>query len=214
MKYKHNNDNNTTKKVNNRPIKKHKMNKLNKGTGAGGKNTNIFGKIFEDKTNNESRLLKNKFIKHTINNTKYGYYLSKKIRNTEIIFVLQNGLKTYMKETYNIDIFRCPDEAYIIKKKNETIIKILEKKEQYVDGSVETKLWSGPSLKREYELSINRTDFKIYYAFSLSAYLKDKLNSNLKKYIILNKILDESNINVFYGDDTDYFKHIDDWIKK
>ena len=28
----------------------------------------------------------------------------------------------------------------------------VEKKEQKVDGSVETKLWSGASLKREYEL--------------------------------------------------------------
>jgi len=29
-------------------------------------------------------------------------------------------------------------------------IKIVEKKEQNVEGSVETKLWSSPSLKREY----------------------------------------------------------------
>jgi hypothetical protein len=30
---------------------------INKGTGAGGSNTNYYGKKFEDKTNNQQRLL-------------------------------------------------------------------------------------------------------------------------------------------------------------
>jgi hypothetical protein len=112
---------------------------MNKGTGAGGKNTNIYGKKFEDKTNNENKLIDDGFIKESYSKTKYGYYLYK-----TIYFTLQNGLKLFIKSKYDIDIFRCPDEAYIIK--------ILEKKEQNVEGSVETKLWSSPSLKREYEL--------------------------------------------------------------
>lgn len=54
-----------------------------------------------------------------------------------------------MKNNYNINLFRNPDEAYIIKyNTGKKIIKILEKKEQHIEGSVETKLWSGPSLKR------------------------------------------------------------------
>ena len=112
---------------------------MNTGTGAGGKNTNIYGKKFEDKTNNENKLIDDGFIKESYSKTKYGYYLYK-----TIYFTLQNGLKLFIKSKYDIDIFRCPDEAYIIK--------ILEKKEQNVEGSVETKLWSSPSLKREYEL--------------------------------------------------------------
>ena len=52
-----------------------------------------------------------------------------------------------MKYKYNISMFRCPDEAYIIEYKNGKIqVKILEKKEQNVEGSVETKLWAGVAL--------------------------------------------------------------------
>ena len=39
----------------------------NKGTGAGGANTNKNGKSFEEKTNNESRLLNKGFIRENIN---------------------------------------------------------------------------------------------------------------------------------------------------
>ena len=46
----------------------------NKGTGAGGSNTNLYGKKFEYKTNNESRLLLNGFVK--CGNYK-NYYLKK-----------------------------------------------------------------------------------------------------------------------------------------
>ena len=35
---------------------------INKGTGAGGANTNFYGKKFEDKTNNQNRLLEMGYI--------------------------------------------------------------------------------------------------------------------------------------------------------
>ena len=67
-----------------------------------------------------------------------------------------------MKHKYNIKIFRCPDEAYIIEYNTGKIeIKILEKKTQNVSGSVETKLWASPSLKREYQLLLG-DKFNIY----------------------------------------------------
>ena len=105
---------------------------INKGTGAGGANTNYYGKKFEEKTNNQQRLLelgytKNSFTKNP--KKAYDYYLSKTFEDKIIVFVLQNGLKIYMKNKYNIDLFRCPDEAYIIEYKNgRKVIKILEKK--------------------------------------------------------------------------------------
>jgi hypothetical protein len=124
---------------------------INKGTGAGGENTNVNGKKFEDKTNNENNLLELGYIKNYYNKNKkkYDYYLSKTYDDKKIIFVLQNGFKIYMKNIYNIDVFRCPDEAYIIEYNNgNKIIKIIEKKN--MEGSIEIKLWSAPSLKREY----------------------------------------------------------------
>ena len=96
-------------------------------------------------------------------------------------------------------------------RKGKKVIKILEKKEQNVSGSVETKLWSGPSLKREYEIVLG-DEFEVHYGFSVSNFLKDKLTSNEKKYVILNKIFNENNILVLFGDDKDYFEKLDNWI--
>lgn len=187
---------------------------INRGTGAGGANTNYYGKKFEDKTNNENRLLEQEYIKNTYgkNPKKYDYYLSKTFENKNITFVLQNGFKTYMKNKYGIDLFRCPDEAYIIEYNNgKKVIKILEKKEQNVQGSVEMKLWSAPSLKREYELVLENK-FEIHYGFCVNEFLKKKLISKDIKYVILNKIFDENNIIVLFGDDENYFETFDNWL--
>ena len=193
--------------------------KSNKGTGAGGANTNYHGKKFEETTDNQERLIESGYTKHTFTEKstsnftkKYDYYLSKKFEDKTIVFVLQNGLKMYMKNKYNIDLFRCPDEAYIIEYTSGRIeVKILEKKEQHVDGSVETKLWSGPSLKREYELVLGEK-FDVFYGFCVNEFLKIKLVSNGKKYTILNTIFNENNIAVLFGDDENYFETIDTWI--
>ena len=187
---------------------------INKGTGAGGANTNYYGKKFEEKTNNQQRLLEMGYTKNSFTKkSKKTYdYLSKTFEDKTIVFVLQNGLKMYMKNKYNIDLFRCPDEAYIIEyTSGRKVIKILEKKEQNVEGSVETKLWSGPSLKREYELVLG-TEFEVFYGFCVSEFLKNKLISNEKKYTTWNKILNETNIIVLFGDDKDYFETFDTWF--
>lgn len=188
---------------------------INKGTGAGGANTNYYGKQFEEKTNNQQRLLEMGYAKNSFTKKPkkaYDYYLSKTFEDKTIVFVLQNGLKMYMKNKYNIDLFRCPDEAYIIEyTSGRKIIKILEKKEQNVEGSVETKLWASPSLKREYELVLG-IDFEVHYCLCVSAFLKNKLISNEKKYTILNKICNENNIAVLFGDDENYFETFDVWF--
>ena len=187
---------------------------LNKGTGAGGAKTNYHGKKFEEKTNNQLRLLENGYIINNFKKTskKSFDYLSKTYEDKTIIFILQHGLKIYMKNKYNIDLFRCPDEAFIIEyKSGRKVIYILEKKEQHDDGSVETKLWSGPSLKREYELVLGE-DFEVFYGLCVSNFLKTKLISKNQKYIILNTILNENNISVLFGDDENYFETFDIWI--
>ena len=177
---------------------------VNKGTGAGGSNTNYYGKLFEEKTINPD--LQEGY--RCANN----YYLLKRDTEKTIVFVLQYGFKTYMKNKYNITMFRCPDEAYIIEyNTGKKVIKIIEKKEQKVEGSVETKLWSGPSLKREYEIVLGEA-FEVHYAFCVNAFLKHKLLSNNNKYIILNRILNENNIVVMFGDDDDYFEKANQWL--
>ena len=71
----------------------------NKGTGAGGSNTNKNGIAFETKTDNEIRLLSSGFVRKNIKGkekTKFGYYLGKIDEKNTIHFVKQNGLKNYM----------------------------------------------------------------------------------------------------------------------
>jgi hypothetical protein len=185
---------------------------INKGTGAGGANTNKNGKQFEEKTNNEHRLLQQNFVKIKFGTSKNKTYCSRTYSNKKIRFFTQGNLKIYIQRKYNIKLFRNPDEAYIIEHDNgKCIIKILEKKAQYTDGSVETKLWSGIALKLEYE-EVLGSNFEVQYSFCVSKFLEDKFTSNIRKYKILEKILQTHNINVYYGDDIDYFVKLDKWI--
>ena len=105
---------------------------INKGTGAGGSNTNLYGKQFEQETNMQKILIAAGYTEHTytkIPQKKYNYYLSKTFEDKTIIFVTQTGLKLYMKNKYNIELFRYPDEAYIIEYiTGKKILKVLEKK--------------------------------------------------------------------------------------
>jgi hypothetical protein len=185
----------------------------NKGTGAGGANTNKTGKKFEEKTSNRERLLEMGFIENVTQKYNQRFvYLHKIMEEYSIVFVEQGDLQKYIKHNYNLDLFRNPDEAYIIEYNDgRKVIKILEKKAQNVDGSVETKLWSGPSLKREYEIALEEL-FEVEYCFCVSEFLQKKILSNDKKYVILNIILQESNIQVLFGDDENYFDILDKWI--
>jgi hypothetical protein len=188
---------------------------INKGTGAGGANTNYYGKKFEEKTNNQQRLLEMGFLKNSFTKKpkKEFDYLSKTFEDKTIIYVSQNGLKNYMKNKYNnYDVYRCPDEAYIIEYTNgKKVIKILEKKAQHVEGSVEDKLLGGPIFKKCYE-KIFGPDFYVFYGYCVSDFLKKKLVSDKKKYIHLNEILNENNIEVLFGDDDNYFETFDLWL--
>lgn len=190
----------------------------NKGTGAGGANTNYHGKLFEHKTNNQPNLLNEgyeiyEFSSSATKNKKQFKCLMKNFTDKTIYFTTQNGLKQFMKQKYNIELFRCPDEAYIIECNPKKIIKIIEKKEQHVEGSVETKLWSGPSLKREYELVLG-DEFNVQYGFVVNHFLQKKMTSNEKKYVILNEILKENKIDVLFGDDDEYFETLKYWINE
>ena len=186
---------------------------VNKGTGAGGANTNKQGKFFESKTNNEPRLLEQGFQKVIINKTsKYGYYLEKIFEDKKIVFVSQSGLKTYMQHKHQLELFRCPDEAYIIEYHDGTAkIIVLEKKEQSVDGSVDTKLLAGIGFIEEYEEALEHK-FTVKYGFCVSKFLQTKICSTEKKYIIFNKIMKKHEIPILFGDDENYFETLDSWI--
>ena len=186
---------------------------INKGTGAGGARTNLFGKAFEQKTNNEARLFDMGFEKCFLKkkSLKDFDYLSKKIDDATIIYCTQHGLKGYIKQEYDIILNRLPDEAYIIKyNTGENVLKILEKKAQNVSGSVFDKLYNGFGLREaEYEMPLGE-QFKVIYAYCINDYLKKEYNNDKYKY--LKKYNMKYNIDILYGDDANYFETLDAWI--
>lgn len=187
--------------------KEAKQKVINRGTGAGGANTNKTGKPFEENTDNLKRMIEHGFAKQKS-------WLSKQFEDRTVVIVKQHGLKQYAKHKYGIDdIYRCPDEAYIIEyATGKKVIKILEKKMQNVEGSVETKLYAGLLLKRDYEMMFG-PEFEIQYGFCISEFLQKNITSGTKKYNNLRKMLEEeNNIPILFGNDANYFETLDSWI--
>ena len=186
----------------------------NRGTGAGGANTNKNGKTFEQKTENESRLLSSGFSRKPIPgaNGKYAYYLEKAESPTKsVVYLTQGGLKAYFKSVFNKEMFRSPDEAYLFRDGAQYILKILEKKNQNAAGSVDTKLLAGPGFIEEYRECLG-SGFTVKYAFCISAFLKKDYVSDALKYKVLRTINERHGINVLFGDDEGYYATLDAWI--
>lgn len=208
-----------------------KMSIPNKGTGAGGANTNVNGLKFEDKTDNIPTLVRNGFIKHCIypEPTHVNHFCwIKVLADRRIVFLKQEGLRPYMKHAYDVDIFRKPDEAYIIEYDNgDVILIIIEKKTQSTSGSVDEKLYAGLLIRDEYEYilknadeqymmhivrdELNKIKFKVVYAFCINDYLRNRI---LARKGLRKNVLDNRNIPVFYGDEPDYFTNFNKWLGK
>jgi len=186
---------------------------INKGTGAGGAKTTANGNAFENITDNSKRLINKGFIRTDMSKSKNGYYLSKEFDDKTIYYVTKSGLKTFVKKhiNMNITLYREPDEAYIIKKNDTYEFKILEKKNQNTEGSVDLKLYAGIGLLKEYRKSFDN-NFTISYAFCLNNYFKKKFSSNNMKYNNIQSVILESEIEIMYGSDENYFEQLDNWI--
>lgn len=172
---------------------------------GGGASTNLYGKLFELRTCMKPRL------KHYGFNEINKYCFTKLYHDKIITYLTQSYFKKYMFSTYGIKVHRHPDEAYIIQDLSNNIktLKVLEKKEQKCEGSVDVKLWAAPSLKREYELTLGH-QFNVEYSLCINDYLTHKFNTQMK-YKILSKILKENGIHVFHFDEH-YYNNIEKWI--
>jgi hypothetical protein len=193
---------------------------INRGTGAGGAITNKNGLCFEEKTSIEKILTEKGYSKIIMNdkNKKCYYYKYNDIENNQdIIYFTKNGFKMYFREKFNICTYKEPDEGFLIIKNNNYHLKILEKKNQNVSGSVEEKLKTGNFTRKEYELMINNQDnqdnkFKVSFAFCVSKFLQDKFESKNIKYENIKKIMKEEKTELFYGDSDDYHDKLYKWI--
>jgi hypothetical protein len=167
----------------------------NRGTGAGGAKTNLHGKAFESKTEHLTG-----FIQKRI-----GY------EKDNIILLRQGELKQYFRKTFQKELIRHPDEAYLIRQGDQYTLKILEKKNQNVEGSVIEKLGLGAFYKEEYQSCLGPM-FKVEYAYCLSSFLKQKYLSNTLKYNFLRDYNERNQIQVLFGDDEDYPEKLNDWL--
>jgi hypothetical protein len=183
----------------------------NRGTGAGGANTNASGLPFEEKTASQHRLQEQGYAMVAMQGGKFSYYMEK----DGVVFMTKGGLKTYMKEKFGVEIFREPDEAYLIKRPARYVLKIIEKKNQNTDGSVDTKLLAGPGFLAEYAWSLKdaTTRIDVEYAFCVSNFLKEKVTSEKPKWQALRDINKKYGIAVLFGDDEDYFEKLDEWLQ-
>lgn len=211
---------------------------LKKKGHGGGKNTNREGKGFEALTDNIPQLLEQGFEKEHWNKTsKHGFTLSKifyhglddktiggggaveniQLGGKRILYLAQGGFKAYMEKEYDLQFPRNPDEAYLVLYADgRKVLKILEKKAQSVEGSADTKLMAANAFRQEY-LFFAEGKFEVEYAFCLSDFFKEKFESTAKKnrkYLFLRQLLKREGIEVFYGEDADYFERLTEWIHR
>jgi len=143
---------------------------------------------------------------------KYGETWDKRI-----LYLAQAGFKTFMKNEYGLKFPRYPDEAYLVAYSNgRKVLKILEKKAQHVEGSADTKLMAANAFREEYRF-FGEGKFEVEYAFCLNAFFKEKFHSGSdknRKYIFLQQLLKKEGIEIFYGEDTDYFDRLSEWIHR
>ncbi len=196
------------------------LERINRGFGAGGANTNKNGIAFENLTNPENYLMEKEqgFIKELLSKNKNGYYLIKDTPEKTIVYTKQYGFKEYVHKYIDkdISIYRNPDEAYLIKNKNngKYHLKIVEKKNQNSEGSVEEKLKTGQFNRDEYYLMFEKLNdnITIDYCFVVSDFLQKKFESPNQKYQNIKKINKNNNINIFYANNENYFNLLYNWI--
>jgi hypothetical protein len=172
----------------------------NKGTGAGGCNTNKNGLPYEELTHLQTdySIISKNIYSDNIHFNNYS--------DTIFIRVEKGNLFKYMGNKVNKNIIKAhgcknPDECYI----NEATKKIflLEKKFQQVSGSVCEKIQTAGFKRRHY----NKTfpDYDVIYMYCLSDWFKLNCKPELDD-------LKEINIPVFWGNDVNYKCAIIDYI--
>ena len=166
----------------------------NRGTGAGGANTNRNGLAWEVKINPKNSDL------FTIEDD----IIKNKSSELTRVFKSQNKFVKYMKDKYGLkgDKSYNPDFAFIdeVNKK----MYILEAKNQNKPGSVDEKITTGDFKKYAYkEIYPNYT---LKYGYVLNYWFKNPRYNLVHAY---NKI---NNVETLWGEDADYFEKLDKWL--
>ena len=170
---------------------------VNRGTGAGGANTNKNGLSYEQKTDlsSEYNIIK-EFKYHKIIN--FG--------NNELVCINNKQLFKYMKNKTDNNICKAhgckqPDECFI--DENNKVIFIIEKKFQQTSGSVCEKLQTPDFKLWQYTRTFPK--YRIVYIYCLSDWFKENCIAELE-------YLNFKNVPVFWGNDLNYKNKIISFI--
>ena len=174
---------------------------INRGTGAGGKNTNKNGLNYEEITDLNNKItIKENYFK---NCSKIVFNCN---QNKIFISTKQGGFLKFMKKYKNINIesghgCKYPDECYI--QLEEKTIFIIEKKFQQTSGSVCEKIQTPDFKLWQYQRLF--PDFKIIYIYCLSDWFKENCKAELE-------YLRHKNIPYFWGSSKTYKDEIIHYI--
>jgi hypothetical protein len=172
----------------------------NKGTGAGGANTNLNGLSYEEKTNLENHYKIIQVIycdkKNIVKKIKFIGYEEYTLINANKVLLYKYMIKNGEKNNKLKQASGCkePDEAYI--DENRKIIYIIEKKFQQTSGSVDEKIQTGPFKKLHYGEQF--PNYIVHYIYCLSDWFKQD------EYNCVLEYLTKNNIQIFWGNDENY----------
>lgn len=140
------------------------------------------------------------------------------LKKDQQVYLSRDAFKNYFKDHFGITPFRSPCEAYVIFPKageDYFVVKLVEKKAQ-IHGSertFETKIWSSISLKKEFEITLGE-HFRVEYAICLNSVLEvEYKNLNIRKINIIQALLRENNVFLFFGEQPDYLKQLNIWTQ-
>ena len=181
------------------PTKNEDPNIKNKGTGAGGSNTNKNGLSYEELTELNDRIT---ILKERKCSSEINFDDDKK----PFIKAKQANLFKYMKDEINTNIEKAhgcknPDECYIDKDLKNMFI--IEKKFQQCSGSVCEKIQT-PDFKL-WQYSRTFPDYNIIYIYCLSDWFKKNCIAELE-------YLDFKNVRYFWGSSKTYKDDIINFI--
>jgi hypothetical protein len=173
----------------------------NKGTGAGGKNTNKNGLSFEEKTD-INKILNIEHTKIKFDTGVNDYYTTFYVEDNPFIRLYKRGLIKYMKNKQIVNEYPLEPDECILDEKNECMY-IIEKKFQQVSGSTDEKIQTG--LFKTILYSEHYPDYKVVYIYVLSNWFKQEKYKRVLKY------LNDENIPVLFVD-INYMQNLFDII--
>jgi hypothetical protein len=190
------------------------MSVTNKGTGAGGANTNANGLPYEAYTDLSDSYTEIQERPKEESGTKYKYPMKvvsfagydkriyvgnkKAFHSGMELLGFTMVLPVALGITQPAHGCRQPDEAYVDTQSKQIVI--IEKKFQQCGGSVCEKIQSGEFKRRQYQKMYPH--FKVHYVYCLSSWFKENCAAEI------DDLVNHSNIPVFFGDDEKYKEDI------